>query len=552
MKRVVMPAVFALCAALLASATLSAAPARDPEAVKSKMPGFKSCRVMTPEMLRRMQKSGILRSPGIKGLISNPPNRIFVIRVQFSGGPSFTTDKALAESFFEDLKNYYAETSYSILVPSITVSNSVYTLSSIANYNSETDAELIKLKDDAVAQATVGNDLSGFDYIMIYHAGYGEEDSGNDADIWSLFYPVAYSIDGKSFEGFTVVPERAFRAGSSPLGVICHEFGHQLGLPDLYDTTVSGGRSTCGAWSLMDYPYGFDNTGRNPPHLDAWCRNFLQYIDLSTRLVSSAIPGAFMGDIETSQATGYYKIPIEASGGGEYFIVENRRPDNTLIQYDLDLPGTGLLVWHIDDSIALNPLRLNLNTINNGSPYLGVDLVEADGTAVYSPVPGNPGDAFVQGGIFAYPLSNSFRGQPTDITLSNIALSGNTANCSIGKIAAASGLTVSRLINYPNPAGSGYPHPRQAAGILTTIVLQCTRPPLEVNLTIYDLSGALVRSVERENFSLNLNPSADLKWVFEYDWNGSNDSGEPVAGGVYLYRVKADNEIKVGKLAVVR
>jgi flagellar hook assembly protein FlgD len=97
---------------------------------------------------------------------------------------------------------------------------------------------------------------------------------------------------------------------------------------------------------------------------------------------------------------------------------------------------------------------------------------------------------------------------------------------------------------------------RASAGTLTTLIFQLTRPYQTAKLTIHDLSGSLVKNVPSSEISLQAGPnlpSADFKWVYEYNWDGKNDGGESVASGVYLYRFKADeNVIKTGKIAVVR
>jgi hypothetical protein len=117
-----------------------------------------------------------------------------------------------------------------------------------------------------------------------------------------------------------------------------------------------------------------------------------------------------------------------------------------------------------------------------------------------------------------------------------------------------------KVINYPNPGGSPSKYPVRAgapAGTLTTLVLQLTGNVAQdkLELDIYDLTGQRVRSVGGPNLALkigNTEPSSDYKWVYEYDWNGKNDSGDDVASGVYTYRFKADDEVKTGKLMIVR
>jgi len=353
---------------------------------------------------------------------------------------------------------------------------------------------------------------------------------------------VTVTTGTKTFAGFTIVPE--LEDTGSPLGVICHEYGHQLGLPDLYDISVDGGRSTCGAWSLMDYPYGVNHTGTNPPHLDPWCKNFLRFIDLSSRSMNVSNPNLVMGDIETSQATGYYKIPVDLVPN-EYFIVELRQPSAQVL-YDKvgqAIPGAGVLVWHIDDSIALDPAR----AINTGVPHLAIDLVEADGTATYPP--GKATNAFTNGMSFTRPLSNTFGGQTTGISLANITIGSGWAKFALAKIASANTVSISKIVNFPNPAGTGYP---ARPNTLTTLAFDFTKPPQNMDVAIYNLPGEKVKTIPGDRLKFNVLASSDYKWVYEYDWDGKNDDGENVAQGMYFYRLKADGMTKIGKLAIVR
>jgi immune inhibitor A len=99
------------------------------------------------------------------------------------------------------------------------------------------------------------------DHLMIIHAGSGQEAGGGvlgDDAIWSHrwvlngVYPVAGTqaeVDywGGSMAAFdyTVQPE------DGAVGVFAHEFGHDLGLPDEYDTIYSGHGEPVASWSIM-------------------------------------------------------------------------------------------------------------------------------------------------------------------------------------------------------------------------------------------------------------------------------------------------------------
>ncbi len=113
------------------------------------------------------------------------------------------------------------------------------------------------------------NEPDGYiDHFQIVHAGEGEETGGGaqgtDA-IWSHRWAVQYP-GGPTLDNGTVVPYGGTRIGQSKywirdytvepenggVGVFAHEFGHDLGLPDLYDTSgnTGGASNSVEFWSL--------------------------------------------------------------------------------------------------------------------------------------------------------------------------------------------------------------------------------------------------------------------------------------------------------------
>ncbi len=125
------------------------------------------------------------------------------------------------------------------------------------------------------------------DHFQSVHAGEGAEAGGGSygsAAIWShrwyAFYwdtgftgPASNLAGGLQIGGssywvgdYTIEPE------NGGVGVFAHEFGHDLGLPDLYDT--SGGDNSTGFWTLMSSgSWGSDGTvdiGSKPTPMGAW------------------------------------------------------------------------------------------------------------------------------------------------------------------------------------------------------------------------------------------------------------------------------------------
>ncbi|MGH3749947.1 MAG: immune inhibitor A domain-containing protein, partial [Micromonosporaceae bacterium] len=134
------------------------------------------------------------------------------------------------------------------------------------------------------------------DHFQAIHAGAGEEAGGGaeggDA-IWShRWYAFSNNIgqSGPDFNKLGGVPlgdsgmwigDYTTEPENGGLGVFAHEYGHDLGLPDLYDT--AGGDNGVGFWSLMSsgswLGEGFDSIGTKPGYMGAWDRLMLGWVD---------------------------------------------------------------------------------------------------------------------------------------------------------------------------------------------------------------------------------------------------------------------------------
>ncbi|MDF2145923.1 immune inhibitor A domain-containing protein [Knoellia sp. p5-6-4] len=141
------------------------------------------------------------------------------------------------------------------------------------------------------------NESDGYiDHFQAIHAGEGEEAGGGtlgEDAIWSHRWYVNSTDIGKTGPGenrlggarigdadiwvgdYTTEPE------NGGLGVFAHEFGHDLGLPDLYDT--SGGDNTTGFWTLMSggswLNWGKDSIGTTPGYMGPWEKLMLGWLD---------------------------------------------------------------------------------------------------------------------------------------------------------------------------------------------------------------------------------------------------------------------------------
>ncbi|MBV1851942.1 immune inhibitor A [Catellatospora sp. NEAU-YM18] len=192
------------------------------------------------------------------------------------------------------------------------------------------------------------NEPDGYiDHFQAIHAGEGEEagggPQGEDA-IWSHRW-YAYSTDfGVSGPGtnklggtqignsgiwigdYTIQPE------NGGLGVFAHEFGHDLGLPDLYDT--QGGDNSTAFWTIMSggswMSHDPQNIGTSPTFMGPWEKLQLGWLDYTvvesgqSKMVSlgsaatpKGLPQAILVNLPLHEHVDVYNTP--ASGSYEWW-----------------------------------------------------------------------------------------------------------------------------------------------------------------------------------------------------------------------------------------
>ena len=364
------------------------------------------------------------------------------------------------ERHLRSLKNYYDGVSHGKLILTYDLyphepDGSFRLPAFMADYTSgatdaENDSLLAVFFRDAL-QLADGSDpeltFSSYHSFLVFHPGAGRESDlqrDSQKDIPSAFYnfddfkrylgdknPEYQGIpvkDGFVREGLWL-PETesqdGFEFGLN--GMAAHQFGYQLGLPSLFNT--HSGRSAIGRWGLMDQ--GFDNeSGVVPAQPCIWSKVFLGWVEpYQVRSKGEDLEVAAWalksGSVEA------VKINVTPS---EYFLIENRQRDVNgddavvetveegvtvaVDEYDWGIPGSGLLIWHIDEEvIAANYVD---NKINTDPDHRGVDLEEADGVqeigTSYGYIYGQKDDAYYDGNsawVEANPLLEHISFTPT-------------------------------------------------------------------------------------------------------------------------------------------
>jgi immune inhibitor A len=248
--------------------------------------------------------------------------------------------------------------------------------------------DAVKAADPSVDLQPYDNDGNGYvDAFIVVHAGEGGEETGDPGDIWSHKWvlPEEYTADGGvKVYAYLTIPENA------KLGVAAHELGHLLfGFPDLYDIDYSS--EGIGNWCLMAGG-SWNGGGDTPAHPSAWCKAQQGWVDVVQVGSDTALE---LPDVKTSKQV--HRLWTDGTVGQEYFLLENRQQAG----YDADLPGAGLLIWHVDESKESNEdenhylvalvqsdgsrdLENNVNRGDGGDPYPGW-MSNQDFTATSTP-----------------------------------------------------------------------------------------------------------------------------------------------------------------------
>lgn len=235
------------------------------------------------------------------------------------------------------------------------------------------------------------NDDGYIDAVGFLHSGYGSEAGGTDPDgvnhagrIDSMQYPLTEWTSRTALKVRKVAIVSAFfsNKGVRPVrvGVLAHEGGHMIGLPDLYNTRShyeQGVGAGIGVWGLLGDSWGVDRSQNYALHMSPWSKSMVKWVD--PKVIDQ--PGE-----HTIRAAEKYPDVYRIDRGfppGEYLLIENRQP----IGFDRQIPAGadgvrgGLAIWHIDDRKTSDndPGHPGIPGFPENNSHLRVALLQADG-----------------------------------------------------------------------------------------------------------------------------------------------------------------------------
>ncbi|MDL2257418.1 M6 family metalloprotease domain-containing protein, partial [Bacteroidales bacterium OttesenSCG-928-I14] len=185
-------------------------------------------------------------------------------------------------------------------------------------------------------------------YIDTFHlifAGYGAESTGRGkGNIWSHKSSVPQTQFGNVWlTTYSCSPELRGYSGTNLtyIGVICHELCHVFGAPDFYDTNGSTGGEYdgTGSWDLMANG-SWNANGSVPAHINMYQKINFGWVKAKTLTEPEAII-----DMPNSAENSVAYI-VQTGKNNDYYVLENRQK----VGYDAYVPGTGLLIYHVNIS----------------------------------------------------------------------------------------------------------------------------------------------------------------------------------------------------------
>jgi M6 family metalloprotease-like protein/uncharacterized repeat protein (TIGR02543 family) len=201
------------------------------------------------------------------------------------------------------------------------------------------------------------------------------------AHAWS--YPTL-ALDGKTMNHYIAIGENFGASDGTPslnkltIGTICHELGHSMGLPDLYDygqdSQGVGSHSLMGSgsWGAASYA---ELVGSSPVHPDAWSKIMLGFV-----MPTIAAEGSEYNLIQSvSPAYNVLKVAIP-NKPYQYFLVENRQFSGYDAGLTRNLKKGGIVIYHVDEEVLEYSAThsSNFSKMNDNRFRKAVDVEEAN------------------------------------------------------------------------------------------------------------------------------------------------------------------------------
>lgn len=428
----------------------------DPEAIYQKMidnapmedvPDYGIPKFVSPKVQRLPTPKYNLTLGELRGIIllvqfsdvkfkSSNPQKLYTDFMNKEGFSEFAHNGSVRDYFIQNSMGKFTPT-FDVYGP-ITVPGSRESYGNTLTGNKGAKQAMQEALDTLVKRGGIDfslydKDKDGFvDFFFMLFAGIGAANSGNKNAIWphagnignignpkngvkltdNIYmnrYACANEISGKAYK------KNSATSTIEGIGTVVHEFGHVLGLPDLYDTKKTNPRKPLGSWDIMaSGSYNCPNNTYNtqccsPPLFSAFERMSLGWFTPTELNDTGSVKLDKLDDNIAFSVT-------NPKNPNEMFLLEYRTKKN----WDRGQKSSGMLIWHIDYSDSV----WKKGGINSDSNHIYVNIIEAvpetsTSAATTDPFPGS-------GKVTDFNKFIFWNGDDMKIALSNITESADT------------------------------------------------------------------------------------------------------------------------------
>jgi M6 family metalloprotease-like protein len=270
--------------------------------------------------------------------------KVIVLLIELNDVSYTEQPSAINSTVFGGMESYYYNISYGALRITGNMTNWYRIANNTSDYGRDVggqiDVDGWMLIRDAISDLNSTINFALYNTVIVVHSGQDQAKSDVPNDIWSSYWSgLDIPTNGIVVTSGIIVSE------FDPVGIYCHEFGHSMGLPDLYDYSSSVD-DFVGPWDLMAEGCWLPvDAGTSPSSLTSWCKLKLGWIsndsiDVGRNITGVIDPLEIKGDNFTVM-----KIPISTQ---TYYLVEVRQQ----IGWDGYVPSRGVLILYCNDSLT--------------------------------------------------------------------------------------------------------------------------------------------------------------------------------------------------------
>lgn len=313
--------------------------------------------------------------------------KMIVILVEFTNISFIYNDGLWATSFFDLVNNYYNEVSHGKFqfAPATetqgTANDGIIRVR--LNYAHPDTYDVIdsrnqQLVKDALTAADPYINYASFDtngngaisttelhvatVIAGFEAAYDDNRPSVWAHRWNLSGKTAVTLDGKKlcnwmYGGGYIQQGERHGDHMATIGTLCHELGHDISCPDLYDYDYDA--DGVGIHSLMAggswaYTATSGYHGSCPVHMDAYNKVGLGWV------TPTVVSGSGTYTMNSASGSTDNILKVTTSLSSQYFLVENRQFTgyDAGLTYRCATDSSGILILHVDTTISNNDNEL--------------------------------------------------------------------------------------------------------------------------------------------------------------------------------------------------